>query len=180
MPDLLLNFLLALAGCLTLFLLLMMLGHVFVAVPFVPTPMPVVRKMIEASGLQDGQVLYDLGAGDARLLVEAKRRFPNCTVVGCELQPTVWLLGKLRVFFSRKQVTFNLGNALRQDVREADGICLFLMPELLEALEEKFNEELKPGATVVSYVFPFPRRQPVREIPVRYWFWERKIRVYRW
>ena len=43
-------------------------------VPFVPTPQEVVDKMIELAGVKKGDVVYDLGSGDGRIVITAAKK----------------------------------------------------------------------------------------------------------
>ena len=43
-------------------------------VPFVPTPQDVVDKMIELAGVKQGDVVYDLGSGDGRIVITAAKK----------------------------------------------------------------------------------------------------------
>ena len=42
-------------------------------IPFVPTTMPVVERMLELAGVRKGDVIYDLGCGDGRILIHAEK-----------------------------------------------------------------------------------------------------------
>ena len=46
------------------------------------------------------------------------------------------------------------------DVTSYDGIVVYGIPYIMQRLEEKLKKELKPGARVVSYSFPFPNWEP--------------------
>ena len=46
-------------------------------VPFVPTPQEVVDKMIELAGVKAGDVVYDLGSGDGRIVITAAKKAPR-------------------------------------------------------------------------------------------------------
>jgi hypothetical protein len=48
----------------------------------------------------------------------------------------------------------------KTDLSKADIVYLFLMPETIKKLRPKLEQELKPGARVVSYVFPFKDWKP--------------------
>jgi precorrin-6B methylase 2 len=180
MTDLLINGLFIFSILLTLFLFVTVIGHFFVCVPFVPTPYAVVETMISFAGVKDGDVVYDLGAGDARALVAMKKRFPNVQATGIEYIPSVWFLGKVRIWLSRKNITFLCGDALKKNVSDADCIFLYLIPKMMKQLEEKFDKELKPGTRVVSYTFKFYKHHPVKEEEVRWFWWKRKMGLYVW
>lgn len=174
------NILFVFCICITLFIVVTVIGHIFVAVPYIPTPRAVIRQAIEFAGIQNGDTVYDLGAGDGRMLIETKKRFSKCTVIGVEFLPSIWLLGKVKIWLSRQKVTFLLGDALQTDVHNADCIFLYLIPSLMKRLEEKFDTDLRPGTKVVSYTFNFYKRKPVQEVTVRWFWWQRKMYLYVW
>ena len=169
-----------LVGILSLALLVTLISHLWVRAPFVPTPKRVVTTMVELANLKPGEHVYDLGAGDGRLLITSKRSVPDIVAAGWEFAPTVWLLGKLRILCSRQNVTLHLGDALHADLRDADCIFLYLMPGLMAALQKKFDAELKPGTRVLSYVFRFPEKTPEREVPVPWLLETKMLSIYRW
>lgn len=55
-------------------------------VAYVPTPKTIVRQMLLLAGLRRGETLFDLGAGDGRVLIEAARRF-GVKAIGIEIDP---------------------------------------------------------------------------------------------
>jgi hypothetical protein len=174
--DILIGLLLivSLAAVVTVFL------HIWTGVPYVPTPQPVVDAMVKAANIRKGETVVDLGAGDCRLLIAAKRRYPSIRAWGCELVPTIWILGKIRIWLSRQDVDLRLGEAFLQDVSGADVIFLYLMPEVLRKLEPRFDALLKPGTRVISHAFRFAKREPVRTLKIPSVFHEKTVLVYAW
>lgn len=150
--------------------------HLFLTVPFIPTPARTVDAMIEAAQLRGTETVCDLGAGDARLLIAAKRRYPDCTAFGCELVWAVWLLGKLRIALAGQRIRLARTSVYAMDVREADVVFLYLFPSMMQKLADKFDRELRPGTTVISHAFRFPGREPRRIIE----HGGKKILVYGW
>lgn len=164
----------------TLLIALTFIAHLWVPVVYIPTPHSVVKEMVALADLKSGDHVYDLGAGDARLLIAAKKREQGIIAIGCELIPTVWLLGRLNVLCSRQNVHLRFQNILRCDLRDADCVFLYLIPSVMGKLKEKFDRELKPGTRVVSYVFQIPGKKPDKEVKVPWMGTERSVRVYPW
>lgn len=136
--------------------------------------------MVRFADLKGTEIVYDLGAGDGRILIACKRLHPGLRAIGWEFVPTVWLLGKLRIWWSGQEVALKLGNALKHSMADAGCLFLYLFPAVMAELERKFDRELKPGTKVVSYVFRFPHREPVarKEVP---WLGEtRMLWLYEW
>jgi SAM-dependent methyltransferase len=149
-------------------------------VPFVPTSQRVVDQMLEAADLSGNEVVYDLGAGDGRFLISAKRRFPGVTAIGFEMVPLVWFLGKMRVLFSGQKVQYRFGNALKHEIRDANCVFLYLITSLMPIFAAKFDRELRPGTVVVSNSFPFPGRNPIKKFQVKGIVGKTSVYVYRW
>ncbi len=127
-----------------------------------PTSRKRVRRMLEMSGAGPSDVVYDLGSGDGRIVVEAARTF-HARAVGVEADP-------LRVLFSRAAVSvLHLqgrvkvlwGNFFHVDLSEATIVTLFLSQGTNNRLESKLAAELKPGTRVVSHVWTFDGWTPV-------------------
>lgn len=136
--------------------------------------------MIDLAALQGTETIIDLGAGDGRLLIEAKKRYPGITASGWEIVPTVWAIGVCRMFLSRQRVQLHLGDALKADVRDADVVFLYLFPSLLDHLVKRFDRELKPGTRVISHTFKLPGKTPVAEKRVAGYMGETSIFLYQW
>ena len=134
----------------------------FNGIPWQPTDMKRVRRMLEMADIKPGEVVYDLGCGDGRIIICAAREF-GARSVGVELNPWLYFLALLRVWVSglspRVKVIF--GNLHQVDLREADVVTIFLYSHVNDLLQEKFQRELKPGARIVSYVWVLKNWEPV-------------------
>ncbi len=161
-------------------IVLMVFTSVFLRAPYVPTPVKVAKQMVHFAGLQGKETVYDLGAGDARLLIETKRMHPQTVAKGFELSPPVYLAGLFRIWMSGTSVSLRMRNFFSQDVSDADCIYLYLMPGAMKRLQEKFEHELKRGTKIVSHAFTFPDRTPLKTMPVPWLKGEKKIYLYEW
>jgi precorrin-6B methylase 2 len=129
--------------------------------------MAVVDGMLDLAQLHAGDVLYDLGAGDGRIAIEAARRF-GIRAVGIEINPRMVERARANV---RRAGVANLveirqGDALRTDIREATVVTLFLFAELNLKLRPKLQAQLKPGARIVSHRFDMGDWAPDAEVAV--------------
>ena len=55
-------------------------------VPYVPTPQEVVDRMLELAQVKAGDVVYDLGSGDGRIVVTAAKKY-GVKAIGFEIDP---------------------------------------------------------------------------------------------
>ena len=112
--------------------------------------------MLEMSGAGPSDVVYDLGSGDGRIILEAARTF-RARAVGIEADPVRFLFSKLAVFLlgAKDRVNVVWGNFFHIDLREATIVTVFLSQGTNRRLRSKLMSELKPGTRVVSYVWTF-------------------------
>lgn len=157
------NIMIGVMGIVTLLIVVTAVGSLWVRTPYIPTPTAVAEQMVQLANLHGNETVYDLGAGDGALLIAAKRAHPKIRAIGIEFVPTVWLIGKLRVLFSKQKISLRLGDALTANVSDADCIFLYLLPGQMQRLETHFDRLLKPGTKVVSHVFRFPHKTPVNQ-----------------
>jgi SAM-dependent methyltransferase len=125
--------------------------------PWVPAFKKDLKAMIDDTNLKPGEVFYELGCGDGRLVVEAAKR--GAKAVGYEISPVMWLIAKIRVTPCRG-ASVKFGDFWRLDLSSADVVLAFLVPRTIGRLEVKAAKEMKPGARLVSYIFPFPNMKP--------------------
>jgi precorrin-6B methylase 2 len=55
-------------------------------VPYVATPQVIVDKLLEMAAIKPGDVVYDLGCGDGRVVVTAAKRY-GVRAVGVDIDP---------------------------------------------------------------------------------------------
>lgn len=135
-------------------------------VPFVPTESRVIKQMIENAGLRDGQHVYDLGCGDGRLLIEALKK-SKIKATGVEVNFFITWLAKFRLWLSGKKATILRANFFDVPLNQSDIIFCYLFPKVMKKLKVKFENELKNGATIISYCFPLKDWKPYKTIQTR-------------
>jgi cyclopropane fatty-acyl-phospholipid synthase-like methyltransferase len=123
-------------------------------VPFVPTPPEVVERMLEMAQVKSGDVIYDLGSGDGRIIIQAAKRY-GVKGVGIEIDAELVQKAKDNAFREKVDhlVDFRLQDALTVDVSPATIVTLYMLPEFNAKLRPIFEKQLKPGARVVSHDF---------------------------
>jgi hypothetical protein len=166
-------------GVVGVFLTLSIRG-VLLGVPYVPTPKAIREAMLNLAELQSGDMVYDLGAGDGRLLIAAKRRCLGIRARGYELVTPVWLLGKLLLWWTKTDAGWHREDAFRAPLNDADVVFLYLMPNLMRKLEPVLDRELRPGTRVVSHAFPFPKRRPLCMERCTGLYGSTRVFLYRW
>ena len=123
-------------------------------VPYVPTPPEVVDRMLEIAQVKSDDVIYDLGSGDGRIIIQAAKRY-GVKGVGIEIDADLVQKAKDNAFKEKVEhlVEFRAEDALKVDVSPATVVTLYMLPEFNAKLRPIFDKELKLGARVVSHDF---------------------------
>ena len=132
-------------------------------VPFVPTPQEVVERMLELAQVKKGDVVYDLGSGDGRIVITAAKKY-GVKAVGFEIDPE--LLQKSRETI-RKEGLERLAEIREQDILTVDlspasVVTMYLLPEVNLKLRPAVLRQLKPGSRVVSHDFDMGDWKPLK------------------
>ena len=131
-------------------------------IPFVPSPMYVVQKMIEVAEIHKGDILYDMGSGDGRIVIEAAKKY-GIRGVGIDLNPE--LVTKARENALKEGVAnlveFRAQDGLTVDLSEATVVTLYMFKWFNNALRPKL-QQLKPGSRVVAHDFDIDDWKPTR------------------
>lgn len=122
-------------------------------VPFVPSPQEVVNKMIELAGVKKGDVVYDMGSGDGRIVIAAAKK--GARAVGFEIDGDLVKESRENI---RKAGVENLAEIRQQDILTVDFspasvVTMYLLPDVNLKLKPNLLKQLKPGSRVVSHSF---------------------------
>ena len=135
-------------------------------VVWVPTPQPLVDKMLELANLTRNDIHFDLGSGDGRTVITAAKRGANST--GVEYNPDMVALSKRLATQEGvgQQAKFIEGDIFKTDFSSATVVTLFLLPDLNLKLRPILLG-MKPGTRVVSNTFTMGDWEPdqTRSIP---------------
>lgn len=129
--------------------------------PFVQTPVEVARKMLELAELRPSELIYDLGAGDGRIVIMAAKEI-GARAIGIELRDD--LVEKARTEIKKlnleSRVKLIHGDFFETDLSDADVVTLYLTTSGNERLRPKLETELRRGARVVSHDFRMNNWKP--------------------
>ena len=136
-------------------------------VPFVPTPQPVVEAMLKLADVKKGDILYDLGSGDGRMVVTAAKLY-GVKGTGIDIDPQRIQEANAN---AKKEGVENMVRFLNQDLFEADihdatVVTLYLLPGINLKLKPKLWKDLKPGTRIVSHSFDMGDWQPEKKVDV--------------
>jgi SAM-dependent methyltransferase len=124
-------------------------------VVWVPTPPELVEKMLDMAQVGPQDVVMDLGSGDGRNIIGAARR--GATAIGVEFNPEMVTLSNrlAKEAGVAGKASFIEGDMFTADISKATVMALFLLPDNLRKLRDKFLD-LRPGSRLVLNTFAIP------------------------
>ena len=148
-------------------------------VPYEPTPHAVVKEIIDLAEVRSGDVVYDLGCGDGRIVIAAVRR-PGVRGVCVEIDPE--LLRQSRENAARAgladRIRFVEGDLFETPIADATVVTLYLWPHVNLRLRPRLLSELRPGTRVVSHSHDMGDWAPERRVVVS--VGRKEAVLYRW
>ncbi len=132
-------------------------------VPYVPTPQEVVDRMLELAQVKKGDVVYDLGSGDGRIVVTAAKKY-GVKAIGFEIDPE-------RIKESHENIkkagVEKLVEIRQQDIRTVDlsaasVLTMYLLPEVNLMIRPNIWKQMKPGSRIVSHDFDMAEWKPLK------------------
>jgi len=147
--------------------------------PDIPTPQPIVERMLEAGRVKPGEMVYDLGSGDGRVVIAAAQKF-GARAVGVEILPDLCEKARARVkaLGLEDRVTIVHGSALRIDLSPADVVTMSFLTTSNERVKPNLEKTLRPGARVVSNEFPVKAWKPTEVLRFKIGKMDHTIYVY--
>jgi precorrin-6B methylase 2 len=137
-------------------------------VHYEPTSPDVVQVMFRLASVKTGEVVYDLGCGDGRIVIAAVREFGARGVcVDIDPQRIAESRENARAAGVTENISFLNQDLFETDVSEASVVMLFLSRELNLKLRPKLLRELKPGARIVSHWHDMGDWKPQEAVRVR-------------
>jgi len=148
-------------------------------VGFVPTPPSAVERMVEMAEIRPGDLVYDLGCGDGRIVIAAAKQ-QKIKAVGVDIDPerVAESRDNVRTAGLESSVEIRQADVFDLDLSEADVVFLYLTPRLNARLMPQLRK-LKPGARIISYEFDMGAAKPVEVVREKFdQYGEQKI--YKW
>jgi precorrin-6B methylase 2 len=122
-------------------------------VVWVPTPQPLVEKMLDMAKIGPQDLHYDLGSGDGRTVITAAKR--GARSFGIEYNPDMVELSKRNAAaakVSADRATFVQADLFETDFSKANVVTLFLLPSINMKLRDKILA-MAPGTRIVANTF---------------------------
>jgi len=130
-------------------------------VPFEPTPPVVVEEMLSLVDIKSGDLLYDLGCGDGRIVIAAAKKY-GIRAIGIDIDPV--LITESNENAAKEGVTdkvrFIQQNLFEADFKDATIVTMYLLRSVNLRLRPKLLADLKPGTRLVSHNFDMGEWKP--------------------
>jgi trans-aconitate methyltransferase len=123
-------------------------------IAYIPTPLDAVEAMLDLAAVSQADVVYDLGCGDGRLLIQAAHRC-GARGVGIDIDPdrVAEAQRNAQTAGVSDRLSFRQCNLYDSDFSDATVIMLYLMPHLNLRLRPRLQAQLQPGSRIVSHQF---------------------------
>ncbi|MBA3443050.1 MAG: methyltransferase domain-containing protein, partial [Pyrinomonadaceae bacterium] len=134
---------------------------------YVPTPPEVVDAMLKVANVRRGDVHYDLGSGDGRIVITAAQKF-STRGTGIDINPE-----RIKEANANAQkagvsdrVRFLNEDLFEANISDATVVTLYLLNSLNLRLLPKLLKDLKPGTRIVSHAFDMGSWKPEQTLNI--------------
>ena len=122
-----------------------------------------INEVAENLRTKKNMTIMDLGSGWGTLLLPLAKQFSQHKFIGIEKGFLPYWVSRFRAR-NLKNITFIRQNFFMADISQADVIFLFLLPKVMENLEQKCRQETKKNALIYVNRFPMNNIKPLKEI----------------
>jgi len=149
-------------------------------VVYVPTPQPLVDKMLQLAKVKKTDLVYDLGCGDGRIVVTAAKKY-GAHAVGFDIDPKRIAEARENVAKNGVEnlVTIEQKDIFTIDLSPANVVTLYLLPKLNVKLIPQL-QQLAPGSRIVSHDFDMEGVVPLKHLSMKPTPSEREHEIYLW
>lgn len=152
-----------------------------VLVPYVPTPEVVIDRMLQLANAGSEDIVYDLGCGDGRIVLQAVTKYGVKKAVGIEIRDDLVKVARSKISelnMDGKAYILH-GDMFDVDLSEATIVTLFLLTSVNNMLRPKLERELRNGSRVVSHEFEIPGWVPSKVDVCSDGYLKHKVYLYR-
>jgi predicted RNA methylase len=130
--------------------------------PWIPTRPARIHQALTLAHISPGDILYDLGSGDGRVLVMAAREFGACAI-GIEISPIHCVVARVNAFLGgiNDKVEIRWTSFYNVDLKDADVIFVYMTSRETTRLRPRLERQLRPGTRVISISCEIAGWQPV-------------------
>jgi uncharacterized protein (TIGR03000 family) len=137
-----------------------------VLVGYGETPPKVVEAMCKLAKIGKDDVVYDLGCGDGRMVINAVKKYGAKKGVGIDIDPVRVKQAKEKVKAAglSDKIEIRQGDVLElTDLSEASVVMLYIGEELNVRIRAMLQKTMKPGSRIVSHLYHMRDWKPAKE-----------------
>lgn len=133
--------------------------------PYVKTPAGAIETILNAMSIKPEELVYDLGCGNADVLIAAEKKF-GCKTIGYEASPFPYIRALRNVRRNKTKTEVYWRDFFKTNLTKADVVFCFLIQSLMPRVGVYLQQQLKPGARVICYGYSIPDWDPKQTIDV--------------
>ena len=130
--------------------------------PFVSSNNAKVVTMIELAKIKKGERVYDLGAGNGKIINAAARKGAVATGFEISIPLVIYYYLKRLLGFVKGEVLW--GNFFKKDISDADIVFCYLLSSTMSRVYQRLYKNLRPGTRVISNAFPIKELEPTKKV----------------
>ncbi len=132
---------------------------ILIGAPYLPTRKQQIDQALDLLDLKPGQVVVDLGSGDGSFLKAAAAR--GLQAIGYEINLFLVIISWARTRSHGRRVKIKWRNFWRTDLKNADGVFVFLIGHHMARLDKLIQNRSDPKSIkLVSHAFKIPGKKP--------------------
>jgi SAM-dependent methyltransferase len=149
--EILLIILIFIIGILLVLYFIWMIIPMISGLPWIPTRPARIHQALTLAHISPGDILYDLGAGDGRVLVMAAREF-GARAIGIEISPIHCIAARVNALLKgvNNKVEIRWASFYNDDFKDADVIFVYMTSRETARLRPHLERQLQPGTRVIS------------------------------
>jgi ribosomal protein L11 methylase PrmA len=144
-------------------------------VHYEPTPTNVVEQMLQLAQVRPGDVVYDLGCGDGRIVIAAVKAGARGVCIDIDPERIRDSRANAAAAGVAERIRFLEQDLFTTDFSDATVVVLFLWPDLNLKLRPRLWSELRRGTRVISYVHSMGDWAPEKSVTVMGRYGERPL-----
>jgi len=131
--------------------LLWVIIPMFSGLPWIPTRQARIRQALHLARVSPGDVIYDLGSGDGRVLILAVREF-GVHAVGIEISPIHCVVAKINAYIHgvNDHITIRWSSFYTANYSDADVVFLYMTSRQATRIRPRLEKQLHQGARVIT------------------------------
>lgn len=124
-------------------------------VPFQSTKKSALKKLVNYLEIKPNQAIYDLGSGSGQVAFFLAKN-TSAKIVGIEKNKPLYLISRFKQLFrSQLNLKFINQDLFYVNLSNANIIYTYFSPRAYKKVRRKFKQELKPGAILIAWRYPF-------------------------